>query len=118
MPTTWGTQTINIFAGTFKPTFVPDTGINEIEVLPSKDILNPRTVLQQAGRARKRIKFEGFVRGLNDYDALLTDFINGTEKTFLDSETGISFSSIIIALSEPEFVNATVIRYSMEVIEA
>lgn len=114
---TWGTTQLILLHSTYNPPHVEDAGINEIKILPPSSGTTPSSVIQQGGRGRKKIKFNGYVTSWADYVFLYDDYVAGTQRTFMDPDT-ISVIMIISNLSAPVFVSATHIEYSIELMEA
>lgn len=114
---TWGSTTIKILRGTYRPPH-GEAGINEIKILPNPlDTSTPATVLQQSGRSRKRVSWQGYVSNLEDYNNLYDDFVAATQRTFtgFESET---LNAIIEGISEPEYIQSNLIRFSITLVEA
>lgn len=89
----WGTTELNIIKDSYVPPFAK-TKINVIEILPGADNTALASVLQQGGRGRYQAQFSGFVRNYEEYQALLNDHINMTERTF-EGADGFSLTMII-----------------------
>lgn len=77
----WGTTNLNVLPETYIP---PDSEvvINEMQLIPGADNLEPASVVQGGGRSRDRVEFEGFVRSWAEYVALKTDKRNHQVRSF------------------------------------
>lgn len=74
---------------TIKDTYIPPTvnvQINKIELIPGTDNTDPSNVIQQGGRGRYEVKFDGLVKTYAEYQSLETDYINGTSRTFYGAD--------------------------------
>lgn len=89
----WGTTELNIIKDSYLPPFAK-VKLNIINILPGAENTAPASVLQQGGRERYQVQFSGFVRCYAEYQALLTDYINMTERTF-EGADGFSMTMII-----------------------
>jgi len=112
---TWGSTALKILHGTYRPPH-GDAGIIEIPILPDLTAATPASVIQQAGRGRKRASWRGYVSALADYDTLYADYIAATVRTFT-GPGGETLSAIIESLSEPEYVQANFIRFDVTIVE-
>jgi len=82
MAYTWGGTTLNIVPFSYKP-WHSENGLVEIDILPD-GTTNPAVILQQMGRRRKVVSFEGFTTSYSNYTGLFDDYIALTERTFVD----------------------------------
>lgn len=116
---TWGAITVPVLWGSYSPQN-SDGGITEIKILP--DPLTPdvaASVLQQGGRARKRVSLETFVSTIAGYEAWRIDHVSATVRTWtgpLASEA--AFSAVVEQLSKPDILAATHIRFGVTLVEA
>lgn len=95
MAYTWGSKTLHIAKGSYSPPSASN-GIKELSILPDSTG-NPASIIQQGGRSRKRVSFNGYADE-TDYYALLTDFYAGTTRTFTDVDSN-TLSSVIESIS-------------------
>lgn len=117
MAMTWGATSINCYIKTYQPPAAEPT-IAEIQLLP--DPTDPDavcSVLQQGGRKRKRIYWDGFVSNIASYNSLETDKLNGTQRTFVGPD-GTNLNCIIQHLGPPRYVQSNLIEYSITLVEA
>lgn len=110
---TWGNTTLKVKPGTYSPLHCTN-GLVEIEIL-SDTSGDPATVLQQAGRGRKRASFEGFTFAYADYEDLHDDYLALTERTFTGPEG--SLTMIISELSPATMVVNGKWEYSVTLME-
>lgn len=89
----WGTTNLNIIKDSYIPPFAK-SNLNIINILPGADNTIPASVIQQGGRDRYQVSFDGFIRNYTDYKALQDDHINMTSRTFTGAD-GFSTSMII-----------------------
>ncbi|MDF2881671.1 MAG: hypothetical protein K0R54_2228 [Clostridiaceae bacterium] len=89
----WGTTELNVIKDSYIPPFAKPK-LNVIEILPGADNTAPSSIIQQGGRGRYQVSFNGFVRNNTEYQALLDDTINLTERTF-DGADGFTMNMII-----------------------
>lgn len=113
MSFTWGTTTLNVTPNTYNPPHCSN-GLVEINILPD-GTTNPATVLQQAGRGRKRVSFKGFTRTWEDYEALHDDYIALTQRTFSDGNE--SLTMIINELSPATLIFGNKWEYTITLLE-
>lgn len=81
----WGTTELNIIKDSYMPPYA-ESKLNVIGILPGLGNTTPANILQQGGRGRYQVSFDGFVRSYSDYQALLTDALNMTERTFYGAD--------------------------------
>lgn len=110
----WGDTNLNIRPETYQA-FYCESGLTEIAILPGMSG-SGASVLQQAGRTRKRVAFDGFVRTWAGYTSLLNDHVAATVKSF--SEPNGSMNMIILSLSEPTMIFDDIWDYSIVLVEA
>lgn len=113
MSFTWGSTTLKVVPDTYNPPHC-ENGLVEIEILPD-GTTNPATVLQQAGRGRYRVSFNGFTTTYNDYKSLRDDYIALTEKTFSDGNE--SLTMIISELSPATLIFGDKWEYTITLLE-
>lgn len=113
MAYTWGTTNLKITPGTYSPIHASN-GLVEIEILPDASG-NPATVIQQAGRGRKRVSFDGFTSTYTAYKALHDDYIALTQRTYADGND--SLAMIISELSPAKMIINGKWEYSMTLME-
>ncbi len=113
---TWGTHTLNILFGTPRGPSV-DANINSIRLIPPDSTTDHAEVLQQGGRARKRISFTGRFASLTDYESLHADYIAATAANLNISGVATDFYSVIAELSEPMHRHKDFIEYTITLAE-
>jgi hypothetical protein len=113
MPYTWGSTNLKIVPKTYSPPH-SSNGLTEIPILPD-GTTNPASVIQQAGRGRKIVYFEGFTTSYADYAELHDDFVALTQRTFDDGNE--SLTMIISDLSPATMITAGKYEYSMTLME-
>lgn len=96
----WGNTEIYILPDTYTPPWAEVTLV-EIKILPGTDNQEPSTVLQNGGRGRNRVNYSTYVKEYSTYQAMLTDYINQTERTFTGPD-GVTGTYIISAISQAE----------------
>lgn len=92
----WGAMDLLVAKGSYDP----PTGvvqITEIPLIPTVDNVEPSSIIQQGGRLRERINFQGYATEA-DYKSLETDKYSATERTFTDID-GNTFNVIIESLN-------------------
>ena len=99
---TWGDADLQIRWGTYYPPHA-EAGLVSIRVLPPDTGTDHVEVVQQGGRDRKVITFEGQCWSLPEYDVLLDAYIAGEEKLFNGPDV-TNFPCFIKQLSPPEYV--------------
>jgi hypothetical protein len=109
----WGSTVLKIVPFTYCPPHA-DNGLSEITILPD-GTTNPSTVIQQAGRGRKRVSFDGFTTSYSDYIALYNDYIALTERTYTDENDTITM--IIETLSPAKMITDSKYEYSISLME-
>lgn len=82
----WGSTTLNVLKDSYIPPYA-ESEINIIDLIPGTDNTTPSTVMQQGGRQRYEVRFEGLVWSYAAYQALESDYISGTSRTFNDDDT-------------------------------
>lgn len=112
---TWGSTALLVAKDSYTPP-AAENGITEIQLLPDLAVSTPATVLQQAGRGRKRVSFDGYATE-TDYYAFLADYYAVTTRTFTDSD-GNTLSSIIESISAARENGPYPYRYSITLVEA
>lgn len=85
----WGNTNLNVLHETYIPPY-SEVAVNEIQVIPGPDNLNPASIVQQGGRTREKVGFDGFVRSWADYLALETDKRNGQVRSFEGQDNYVS----------------------------
>ena len=113
MAYTWGSTTLKIVPESYSPAHSTN-GITEIQILPS-GTAEPSSVIQQAGRGRKRIRFNAFVSSLSEYETLHADYIALTERSFSDGTN--SMTAIIEELSPATMITPSKFDFSVTLIE-
>ena len=111
---TWGSTTVKMRVGTYQAPSA-NAGIVEIPILP--DGSDGASVIQQAGRSRQVISWEGIADNLAHYTSLYNDYIATTERTFSGPDS-VSLSCIISELSPPTYIWGGVYSYRIELMEA
>lgn len=94
----WGSTEIKVLRDTYIPPYA-ETVLTEIHLIPAADNLDPQTVIQQGGRGRYRVNFSASVSTYTEYQALMDDYINQTQRTFVGAD-GYSENMTISALSQ------------------
>lgn len=113
----WGNTILYVLKGTYTPPFA-SVDMNIIELVPGTDNTNPSNVIQQGGRSRYKVSFEGAVWSFAEYQALEDDWLNGTQRTFEDAD-GYTATMIIASLEPKErIVYPLMIKYSITLMEA
>ena len=112
---TWGSTTVKMRVGTYQAPSA-NAGIVEIPILDD-GTANAMSVLQQAGRSRRVISWEGIADNLAHYTSLYNDYIATTERTFSGPDS-VSLSCIISELSPPTYIWGGVYSYRIELMEA
>jgi hypothetical protein len=116
MAFTWGSTTLKVIAGTYKPPHA-QAGLVGIDLLPdSTDTSANCEVLQQFGRKRKRVSLGGYAASQADFDSLEADYIAQTERIFTGPNS-LSLSCTIEAISEPRYAGH-IIYYDLVLVEA
>ena len=110
---TWGATNLKVTPGTYNPPHCSN-GLVEINILPD-GTANPATVLQQGGRGRMTVSFEGFTRTWSDYESLRDDYIALTERTFADGNE--SLTMIISELSPATLIFGDKWEYTITLME-
>lgn len=116
MAITWGGAALNVAAGTWSPSQGSPV-INEIQLLP--DPAAPTavcSVLQQAGRARHKVRATVRFANVAAYNTLLGDMEAATSRTLADGDT-VNGSYIIADLGDPKIV-LTLITAAVTFVEA
>jgi hypothetical protein len=113
MPYTWGSTNLKIVPQTYSPPH-SSNGLTEIIILPDGSG-NPSTVLQQAGRGRKTVSFQGFTTTRAAYMALRDDYVTLTERIFSDGTE--SLNMIISDLSPATMITEGKYDYSITLME-
>jgi hypothetical protein len=93
----WGNTKLNIIKDSYIPPHA-EVKYNELALIPGPNNTNPATVIQQGGRGREKVNFNGFVYSWLEYEALETDKINGTARTF-EGADGYTKTMIIANLN-------------------
>ena len=93
-----------------------DAGIVEIPILHD-GTANAMSVLQQAGRSRRIISWEGIADDLAHYNTLYADYIAANAQTFSGPDS-VSLSCIISELSPPTYLWGGVYSYRITLMEA
>lgn len=113
---TWGSTALLVAKDSYKPPEA-ESGVVEIKLLPDlSDVTIPASVIQQAGRGRKRVSFEGYATETTYY-AFLTDKYAATARTFTDSD-GNALSAIIESISAMRENGPYPYHYSITLVEA
>ena len=113
----WGSTELNIIQDSYRPPYM-DAGIREIQILPDLSAsTDPASVLQQSGRGRKRVLWDGWVATQAEYEAFQNDFIAATERTF-EGYDSVEIDCLIASLSPPQRIMSNYIRFSVELVEA
>lgn len=111
----WGETNLNVSRYSYKPPYrVPS--ISEIQLVPGADLSVPGTVIQQGGRSRKRVKFEGYCTSLADYNALQDDWNSCIVRTFIGPD-GETLSMMIEELKEATRIVSFKYEYSITLME-
>ena len=114
MAYTWGSTDLKIVPQTYKAWHC-DNGLVVIDLLPDGTDA-PASIIQQGGRSRKLVAFDGFVSTIAAYNSLLDDFIALTERTF--SDPAGSMLMIISELTPPTMIIDNKWDYSIVLMEA
>ena len=114
MAYTWGSTTLKIVPETYQPSF-SSNGFIDIPILPD-GTTNPASIIQQGGRGRKTVTFEGFTTSRSDYNALRDDYIALTSRSFADGTDTITM--IISDLSPATMIISGKYNYTMTLTEA
>jgi len=110
---TWGTTNLKITPGTYSPCHATN-GLIEIEILPNGTV-NPASIIQQTGRGRMRVNFEGFTTSYANYKTLRDDYIALTQRIFADGND--SLTMIISELSPATMIVNGKWEYSITLVE-
>jgi len=112
----WGTTNLNVIKDSYLLPFA-DSVINVISILPGANNIAPATVLQQGGRGRYQVAFDGYVKTYAEYQALLNDYIEKTQKTF-EGANGFSMTMIIFDFKPKNMKTfSSKIEYSITLVE-
>ena len=111
----WGSTTVKMRVGTYQAPSA-DAGIVEIPILHD-GTANAMTVLQQSGRSRRTISWEGIADNLAHYTSLYNDYVAAQERTFTGPDS-VSLSCIISELSPPTYLWGGVYSYRIALMEA
>ena len=114
MAYTWGSMNLKIVPMTYQPYWYTN-GIIVVDILPN-GTANPANVIQQAGRGRKIVNFDGFVTSYADYSSLRADYLSLTSRTFSDGTD--SMSMVISELSPALMIIPGKWDYSITLMEA
>ena len=96
-----------------------DGGIAEVKILPDPAFPDvAASVLQQGGRARKRVSFETYVSTVAGYEAWRVDHVKAEVRTWTGSLGEAAFSAIVERLSEPTVMSMTHLRFRVSLVEA
>lgn len=114
MAYTFGSYALKIVPETYQPYWY-ENGLNEISILPD-GTTNPASILQQAGRGRMKVSFQGFVTAYSDYSNLRADYLALTSRTFTDGTDSITM--IISELSPATMIVPGKWEYSITLMEA
>jgi len=116
MALTWGGTPLKIVFGSFKPN-ISSPQLVEVALLPTAGNLSFVTsVLQQRGRARKRAKGQVYVTSIDDYNALLSDYQNGTGRTL--AGLGVTSATYYIeSLGDPLYKEPAMILFDIVFVE-
>ena len=92
----WGDMTVHVDKDTYVPPN-PTVNTTEINILPD-GTNNPATILQEAGRGRKRASFTGFALTEEDYISIQLDYQTRTIRLFTDT-LGNTFEALILTFN-------------------
>ena len=113
----WGATTLNIIQDSNAPP-VADGGIVEIPILAdpaTPDV--PASIIQQAGRRRKRKPLDCWVESQAEFAAFETDYYSGQVRTFTDYDS-VSYDAVIASINPRRRVFEHYIEFSITFLEA
>lgn len=114
MAYSWGSTNLKIVPETYQPYWY-ENGLTEISILPD-GTTTPASVLQQGGRGRKKVSFQGFTTSYSDYSSLRADYLALTSRSFSDGTDTITM--IISDLSPATMIVSGKWEYSITLMEA
>lgn len=114
MAITWGSTTLKVLPPYQAPT--PSVNIVEVSIIAEPGSSSPSSVLQQRGRTRKRAKVNCYVTTGTAYNAFVTDWAEGTQRTYNDGDTA-NATYQIINVSQPLQTVPGVIEFTLELVE-
>lgn len=116
MAITWGSTTIKVQVGTWKPGILPAV-FQEIQLIPDATNLTVvASVLQQGGRPRRRATGRVYVSSMTAYEALVTSYLTGTAQTLADGDS-VNASYMIESIGEPEYKQNNAIFFDIAFVE-
>lgn len=114
---TWGAVTFQCRWGTYRGPRA-DAGLVDIAILPEPGATTPASVLQDMGRGRRRIRFQGQVSSYANWQTIETKWLARTEAVFTDVDGASRGVYLIEDLSDPECVAPVLWRYNITLVEA
>ena len=114
MSYTWGSTALKIVPETYSPAHA-ENGLVKMDILPD-GTTNPASILQQSGRGRYEVSFDGFTTSYADYKTLHADAIALTQRTWADGTDSITM--IISYLSPAVMIMPGKWEYSITLMEA
>lgn len=114
MAYTFGSTALKIIPESYSPIHSPN-GLVEISILPD-GTTNPATIIQQGGRGRKTVSFQGFTTSYSDYKTLHADYVALTSRSFTDGADTLTM--IISDLSPAVMIATGKWEYSITLMEA
>jgi len=110
----WGTKDLLVAKGSYNPPSASN-GIIEINILPDAGG-NPASILQQGGRGRKRVSFNGYAT-LVDYQSFEIDYFAAIKRTFTDID-GLMMLATIESFKASRNSGTYPYEYSITLVEA
>jgi hypothetical protein len=117
MAITWGGSALTVLAGTWSPSQGAPV-MTEIQLLPNASTpTTVATVLQQAGRKRRKVKATLKLANMTAYNSLLSDMESGTSRTLADGDT-VNASYVITDLGDAKALPLSFVTATIEFMEA